>query len=310
MKPARPGAAGAFSARLHAHARSTGSVVCVGIDPRPTAHPLTAPEAHGHDATRTAQAVTAYSNAVLDATHDVVACCKPQAAFFEALGLPGLQALADVMAHARSLGLPIILDAKRGDIGSTAEAYADAYLTDGAFAADALTINPYLGLDTLEPFIAAAEANGRGLFVLVRTSNPGSATLQELEVSGGSRVYQLLAGRLTERAAELGSDDRGYGLLGAVGGATAPAQLADLRARLPHSLLLVPGYGAQGGSADDVTHAFDENGWGAVVNSSRGIMYSPEARSSSSLADVRQATRQAAMAAREDLAAALERRNS
>ena len=297
-----------FSAVLRSHAESTGSAVCVGVDPRPAAHPLTSPEAHDHDPVAVARSVAAYAKAVLDATHDVVACCKPQAAFFEALGLPGLEALADVIAHARSLGLPLILDAKRGDIGSTAEAYADAYLTDGAFAADALTVNPFLGIDTLEPFIAAASTNHRGLFVLVRTSNPGSAGLQELELTSGSLLYQNLAGRLTERAVTLGTDEHGYSLLGAVGGATAPEQLADLRRLLPRSLLLVPGYGAQGGSADDVTHAFDADGWGAVVNSSRGIMYSPAGQDATSLAEVGESARTAALAARQDLRDALGRR--
>lgn len=308
MTPAAQEQARAFSTRLHEHAKAATSVLCVGVDPRPAAHPLTHPEAHGADLTAVARSVAAHAKAVLDATHDLAACCKPQAAFFEALGLPGLEALADVMAHARRLGLPVILDAKRGDIGSTAEAYATAYLADGAFAADALTINPYLGLDTLEPFITTADENGRGLFVLVRTSNPGSATLQELEVKGGGRLYQELADRLNERAAELTTGTEGYGLLGAVGGATAPEQLADLRRRLPHSLLLVPGYGAQGGSAADVAQAFDAEGWGAVVNSSRGVMYSPAAAAATTLQEVRTAARQAALTARQDLNDALDRR--
>ena len=307
MRAVAAAAQAQFSARLRAHADATVSRVCVGLDPRPSAHPLTDPASHGGDLAAVGRAITEYACAVLDATHDLVACCKPQAAFFEALGLPGLQALADVMAHARTLGLPIILDAKRGDIGSTAEAYADAYLTGGAFAADALTVNPYLGLDTLEPFIHAAQANGRGLFVLVRTSNPGSATLQELELAAGGSLYQHLAARLTERAASLSADEHGYGLLGAVGGATAPAQLARLRESLPHSLLLVPGYGAQGGTAADVAHAFDANGWGAVVNSSRGIMYPHASVAASSLSEVRTAARQAATAMRADLQRALVR---
>ncbi len=306
-----PAAAGphSFSRRLEAQARQAGSVVCVGLDPRPSAHRLTHPDAHHGAPTKVARAVAAYANAVLDATHDVVACCKPQAAFFEALGLPGLEALAAVLEHARSLGLPTILDAKRGDIGSTAEAYAHAYLADGAFSADALTVNPYLGLDTLEPFIDAAGADGRGLFVLVRTSNPGSATLQELELKGGGTLYQRLADRLAQRAAELHPDAQGYGLLGAVGGATAPEQLTDLRGRLPRSLLLVPGYGAQGGSADDVVGAFDERGWGAVVNSSRGIMYSPAGVAADTLQEVGSAARAAALTARRDLNAAIARRH-
>lgn len=290
----------AFAERLRSRARAASSAVCVGLDPRPAAHPLTHPNAHA-DLASVARAVSAYCAAVLDATHDVVACCKPQVAFFEALGLAGLEALAQVLEHARGLGLPVILDAKRGDIGSTAEAYARAYLTDGAFAADALTVNPYLGLDTLEPFIATAERNGRGLFVLVRTSNPGSATLQDATLLEGDALYQRLAGLLTERASTLPRSGGGYTLLGAVGGATTPEQLAELRVSMPRSLLLVPGYGAQGGGAADVVGAFDADGWGAVVNSSRGLMYSPGALAATDLATLRSEVRTAATAMRDDL---------
>src|SRR5690606_9306648 len=128
-----------------------------------------------------------YLAAVLEAVSDLVAACKPQAAFFEAMGPAGYAALAELTALARDLGVPVVLDAKRGDIGSTAAAYAEAYLGDGPLAADALTVNPYLGLDTLEPFVAAAVRGGRGLYVLVRTSNPGSRDLQGLELAGGGR---------------------------------------------------------------------------------------------------------------------------
>jgi len=291
-----------FGARLASRAKVAGSVVCLGLDPRPEAHPLTSGLA---SAGATASAIERYLITVLDATHDLLACCKPQSAFFEALGLPGLEALAGVMNHARTLGLPVILDAKRGDIGSTAAAYAEAYLKGGDLAADALTVNPYLGLDTLEPFIAAAEANGRGLFVLVRTSNPGSADLQELTLEDGTPLYSKLADALTERAAGLPRDPDGYTSLGAVAGATHPAATAELRARLPHSLLLVPGYGAQGGNAADAAKAFDANGWGAVVNASRSLTYPPAAQAAGGLAEVAAAARAATLAMRDDLNRAL-----
>ncbi len=295
-----------FSERLHTRAAAARSVVCLGLDPRPDAHPLTAGKA---DARRTAKAVAAYLGAVLDATHDLVACCKPQSAFFEALGLPGLEALAAVMDHARSLDLPIILDAKRGDIGSTAEAYAGAYLTEGDLAADALTVNPYLGLDTLEPFIAAAEKHGRGLFVLVRTSNPGSADLQEVRSAASEPLYLHLARALGERAASLPRDAHGYTSLGAVVGATQPAASSELRGELPASLFLVPGYGAQGGSATDAANAFDAHGRGAVVNAARSITYPAAAAAAASLKEVGAAARAAAALMREDLAVALAARS-
>ncbi len=247
---------------------------------------------------------------MLDATHDLVACCKPQSAFFEALGLAGLEALATVMRHARQLGLPVILDAKRGDIGSTAEAYASAYLTEGDLAADALTVNPYLGLDSLEPFVASAAANGRGLFVLVRTSNPGSADLQEVRSADDRPLYLRLADALNERAAALPRDAQGYTLIGAVAGATQPNAIRELRATLPSSLLLVPGYGAQGGSAADAALAFDTNGWGAVVNASRSITYPAAAVTAMSLKEVGAAARAAAAGARADLREALAARSA
>ena len=245
------------------------------------------------------RAVAAYAREVLDATHDLIACVKPQSAFFEALGIPGLIALAQVIADAKALGVPVILDAKRGDIGSTAEAYAAAYLADGVFAADALTVNPYLGLDTLEPFLAAAEARQRGVFVLVKTSNPGSGDLQDVKGDDGRRLHERLADALADRSAAMESDPYGYRSLGAVVGATYPHELAAARARLPASVLLVPGYGAQGGTAQDVAGAFDERGLGAVVNASRSLFYPGRGDG------VGEAARAAATAMRDDLNAAL-----
>ena len=243
--------------------------------------------------------MAAHAREVLHATHDLIACVKPQSAFFEALGVPGLIALAQVIADARALEVPVILDAKRGDIGSTAEAYAEAYLADGVFAADALTVNPYLGLDTLEPFLAAAAAGGRGVFVLVKTSNPGSGDLQDAVGADGLRLHERLADALAARAEALPHDTDGYTALGAVVGATYPRDLAAARARLPRSLLLVPGYGAQGGRADDVAAAFDASGLGAVVNASRALFYPTQED------DVARATRAAAAAMRDDLNRAL-----
>jgi len=297
-----PGSRDTFAGRLHDRVLRLDTRVCLGIDPRPGAHPRTDPATHGHDPARIGRAVAAYAREVLDATHDLVACVKPQSAFFEALGIPGLIALAQVIADARSRGLPVILDAKRGDIGSTAEAYAAAYLADGVFAADALTVNPYLGLDTLEPFLAAAEAGGRGVFVLLKTSNAGSGDLQDVVTAAGERLHERLAGALARRHVGMARDGHGYGPLGAVVGATYPRELAAARARLPGSVLLVPGYGAQGGTARDVVDAFDDDGLGAVVNASRSLYYATLGD------DVATAARTAAMAMRDDLNEALARR--
>ena len=264
-----------FTDRLHDRIHATDARVCLGIDPRPELSPLTDPARHGHDAARVAAAVESSFAAILHASHEALACCKLQSAFFEAMGLPGLGAMAGLLAVARELGLPAIVDAKRGDIGSTAEAYARAYLTNGTFAADALTVNPYLGLDTLEPFVDAALEHGRGLFVVLKTSNPGSGDLQDLALVDGRRLHEALADRLAARASDLPRDARGYSALGVVVGATYPTELAALRARVPASVVLVPGYGAQGGRAEDVAAAFDADGLGAVVSASRSLTYLP-----------------------------------
>ncbi len=254
-----------------------GTHVSMGIDPRPDQHPSTHPQGHAGDPAKVAKAVVVYFRDLIDAAADSLACVKIQSAFFERMGVPGLIGMAQLLADARERDIPVILDAKRGDVGSTAEAYADAYLGGGVFAADALTVQPYLGMDAIEPFVAAAQREHRGLFVLVRTSNPGGADLQELALAdtgtGAATVADRLADLLTERAREAGVDARGYGPLGAVVGGTVPERMASLRRRLPHSILLVPGYGAQGATAADVRAAFDADGLGAVVSASRSLTY-------------------------------------
>ena len=269
-----------FAERLHERIAQTNSRVCLGIDPRPEAHPATHPEQFGGDPAQVARAVIGYFRDIMEATQELLACVKPQSAFFEALGIPGLVALAQLIADAKALELPVILDAKRGDIGSTAQAYADAYLKEGVFSVDALTVNPYLGMDALEPFITAAVQNDRGLFVLVKTSNKGSGDFQNVESSEGMFLYDHVAYKLAEKSRELGEGPNAtspgtttYSPVGAVVGATYWQELEHLREVLPQSLLLVPGYGAQGATADDVAAAFDEDGFGAVVNSSRGLCY-------------------------------------
>ncbi|MDR9390522.1 MAG: orotidine-5'-phosphate decarboxylase [Trueperaceae bacterium] len=289
-----------FVEALHARMEALGTAVCMGIDPRPHAHPSTHPDRFGGDGAQVAKAVTAYHRAQLEAAADHLACVKFQAAFFERLGIPGWIGLAQLLVDARTLGLPAILDAKRGDVGSTADAYADAYLRDGPFVADALTVNPYLGMDALEPFAAAAEAEGRGLFALVRTSNPGGADLQDLALADGRSVADHVADLWTARAREGRLDVRGYGPFGAVVGGTHPDALARARARLPHAVLLVPGYGAQGADATDVAAAFDADGFGAVVSASRSLTHAggddPAASARTAAAAMQRAVRDAVAA--------------
>ncbi len=295
-----------FTRRLTARQQRLGTRVCLGLDPRPADHPLTDPDRLGAPSPwdeRVVAAVGRYLAAVLEATADLVCACKPQAAFFEAMGPGGMALLAQVVALARDLGVPVVLDAKRGDIGTTAAAYARAYLGDGPLAADAMTVSPYLGLDTLEPFVEAAVAGGRGVYVLVRTSNPGSGDLQRLPLAGGGTVASRLAARLAELAERLDADEDGYTPLGAV--AAAPADLPDLRAALPRSPLLVPGYGAQGAAGADVVHAFDARGRGAVVSASRSLTYGRGFADAVSLDEVAALARSSAAAMRADVEAAL-----
>lgn len=260
-----------FADRLADSVRQHRTPVCVGLDPRAEQLPpdlipaRAAPE-------QVAQAYGVFCRGVIDAVADLVGVVKPQSAFFEQLGPPGMTALGEVISHARKAGLLVILDGKRNDIGSTAEAYAEAYLGEQSpWGADALTVSPYLGPDSLKPFVEVATARGAGVFVLVKTSNPGGAMLQDL-VADGLRVYRHV-GRLVERLATETTGDCAYGAVGAVVGATYPNQLAELRAAMPHAWFLVPGYGVQGGTAADVAGAFDAGGMGALVNSSRGILY-------------------------------------
>lgn len=248
-----------------------GNPVLVGLDPRRESLPGPL-RADSDEPAAWAKVYQRFCCDVIDVVAGRVAAVKPQAAFFEELGAPGMEALAAVIRHARAKGLPVILDGKRNDIGSTAVAYAKAYLgEESAWGCDALTVSPYLGGDSLDPFIDRARATNSGIFVLVKTSNSGGGMLQDLE-SESKTVYEHVADFLEATNAQ-DPGRLGYGPAGAVVGATYPEQLAALRERMPHTWFLVPGFGAQGGTAADVAPAFDSYGLGAVVNSSRSIIF-------------------------------------
>lgn len=231
-----------------------------------------------------ADAVLRFNRAILDAVADIVPAVKPQCAYYEALGWPGMKALTETIAYAREKGLFVITDGKRGDIGATMEAYAAAHLgrtemggpSAEAFGADALTVNGYLGTDGIAPLLPLCREHDKGVFVLVRTSNPSAGEIQD-QLIDGEPLYERM-GRLCEQwsAQAAGGQTSGYGCVGAVVGATWPRQLGELRRKLPHTFFLVPGYGAQGAGAADIAGAFDAEGGGAVVNSSRAILYAWE----------------------------------
>lgn len=226
-----------------------------------------------------AEAILVYNKALIDALCDIVPAVKPQAAYYEMYGWQGVRALTETITYAKSKGMFVITDGKRNDIGTTMEAYATAHLgvtdVDGteaaAFGADALTVNGYLGADGIVPVINVSKKMDTGMFVLVKTSNPSSGELQNLELEGSETIY-LHMGNLCEEWGKELMGKYGYSGVGAVVGATYPQQLTELRKELTHTFFLVPGYGAQGGTAKDITGAFDSNGLGAIVNSSRGIM--------------------------------------
>jgi orotidine-5'-phosphate decarboxylase len=269
-----------YSRRLHDCIRAKRTPALVGLDPRLDSLPAAVVAAARERASApTEVAATAFEEfcvRIIDVVAPLVPAVKPQSAFFEEWGPPGCRALGRVIRHARQAGLIVICDAKRGDIGSTAEAYARAYLAGedpdaASWGADALTVNPYLGRDTLEPFIKVATERCAGVYVLVRTSNPGAGTLQDRQCDA-EPIYRHVA-RLVEELSAKTAGQEAYGCVGAVVGATYPRELAELRAAMPHVPLLVPGYGSQGGTSADAAGAFDASGLGALVNSSRAINF-------------------------------------
>lgn len=273
-----------YADRLHAAVERTQSPVVVGLDPHLAQLPDEFAMARDPAASRAerAGAVRDFLLAIVEVAAGKVPAVKPQSAFFEVLGADGVQAFEDVVAASKEAGLLVIGDVKRGDIGSTAAAYAEAFLTGPSgeaapwaqpYLCDAATVNPYLGSDSITPFVKACETASAGLYILVRTSNPSSAEFQALEVGGSSAT---VADRVADAVAGWGAEtmgECGWSSIGAVVGATHPAELRALRQRMPKTPLLLPGYGAQGASATDIVGGFSDGLHGALVNSSRGILY-------------------------------------
>lgn len=271
-----------FADRLCRAVEHKASPVVVGLDPKWEQLPgflrQACGAAYGATPRAAAEALWHFNRTIIDAVHDLVPAVKPQLAFYERYGTEGLRAFVRTVHYARDAGLLVIADGKRNDMGSTAELYADAFLGGeqepkcgiaAEFAADALTVNSYLGGDGIAPFVDRAERHGKGIFVLVKTSNPSSGDLQDLDVAG--RPLYEHVGALVETWGERSRSAFGYSSVGAVVGATYPEQGRRLRALMPHTLFLVPGYGAQGATASDVAGCFDAQGRGAIVNASRSI---------------------------------------
>jgi orotidine-5'-phosphate decarboxylase len=283
--------AGEFADHLVAVSRRKRSALLVGIDPQ-----LDGADGPGIPA---GKSLAGFCCEIVEACADVAVAIKPQLAFFEARGLEGMKAFVEVLDTARRCGLLTIADAKRGDIGSTSAAYAEAFLGDGDFACDAVTVNPYLGSDAIQPFLRRVR-EGRGIFVLVKTSNPSSGEFQD-RPSPQHPVWELVAGHVDAWGRDhIGKE--GFSSVGAVIGATYPEQAAHARTLMPNAIVLAPGFGAQGASARDAVAGARGDGTGVIVNASRAVMYAFRERPEMAPAD---AARAAAIAMRADLDRAL-----
>jgi orotidine-5'-phosphate decarboxylase len=264
-----------FGDRLAEAVERKRSQLLVGLDPRLELLPVELRGAGHASREAAAGACARFCRGIIDVVATYVVGVKPQLAFFEALGAPGLAAFEDVCLYARSAGLLVVADGKRGDIGSTARAYSDAYL-EGQNGrppiADALTVNPYLGRDSLEPFFAACRRSGAGIFCLVKTSNSGSADVQDALLSDGRPLWHHVAELVDDWGVEL-VGERGLSSVGAVVGATYPRAVGEARRLLPRAVLLLPGIGAQGASAGDVARAFTSGPASALVPVSRAVIY-------------------------------------
>lgn len=259
----------------------TGAPVCVGLDPVPGFIPEHIRKAayaeYGANLQGGAEALWEFNKAIIDEVYDLIPAVKPQIAMYEQFGIPGLIVYERTVRYSKEKGLIVIGDAKRGDIGSTSQAYALGHLghveIEGnicrGFDTDMLTVNPYLGTDGIRPFIEVCKQEDKGLFILVKTSNPSSGEFQD-KMTEGMHLYEQVAKKVEEWGGE--SMDGEYSDIGAVVGATYPKVSKALRSLMPKTYFLVPGYGAQGGSAEDLRHCFNEDGRGAIVNSSRGII--------------------------------------
>lgn len=299
--------------------QKTKAPICVGLDPMLSYVPehivKRAFDAYGETLEGAAEAIWQYNKEIIDNTYDLIPAVKPQIAMYEQFGIEGLVVYKKTVDYCHEKGLVVIGDAKRGDIGSTSAAYATGHLgkvqvgskSYSGFDTDILTVNPYLGTDGVKPFVEVCNANDKGIFVLVKTSNPSSGEFQDRLIDGRP-LYELVA----EKVVEWGnmSMDGAYSNVGAVVGATYPEMSKILRKLMPHTYFLVPGYGAQGGKGADLVHFFNKDGLGAIVNSSRGIIaaYKQEKYAKFGEANYADASRQAVKDMILDISTALENR--
>ena len=291
--------------------KETNNPTVIGLDPRYEMIPNCIKEKYSQDLEGISKAIIEFNKKLIDETCDIIPAVKVQIAFFQLYGIEGLKAFKETCNYAKSKNMLVIADAKRGDIGSTAEGYSKAFLGRTKigdkeipiFDVDFLTVNAYFGIDCVKPFIEDCKKYGKGIFILVKTSNPSSGELQDLKTKDGDEIYTEMA-KLVEKWGEELRGEYGYSSISAVVGATYPKQLKQIREIAPHTFFLIPGYGAQGGKAEDIALGFDSNGLGGIVNNSRGLMCAYKSdlwKDKFSEEDFAKATREEAIRMRDEL---------
>ena len=301
--------------RLIDKIKSMNNPTVIGVDTRYDMVPNCVKNKYSTDIKGMCDAMLEYSKALIDATSDIVPAVKLQSAYFEMYGIEGITVLKEMIDYCKEKEMVVMVDAKRGDIGSTSKGYSNAYLgrniIDGKekeiFDSDFLTVNSYMGTDCVMPFVEDCVKYDKGIFCLVKTSNKSSGEIQDLKTEDGEEVYKKM-GRMVEKWGENLRGEYGYSSIAAVVGATYPKQLKELRELMPHTFFLIPGYGAQGGKAEDIALAFDENGIGGIVNATRSLMCAYKSdrwRDEFSEEDYAKATRAEAIRMRDELNGAI-----
>ena len=265
--------------RLIEKIKENNNPTVIGLDPRYELLPKCVLEKYPNTLEGVSNAILEYNKSLIDATYDIIPAVKPQIAFYEMFGISGMKAFEETCRYAKQKGMIVIADIKRGDIGSTAQGYSNAFLgktkigdkEESIFDVDFVTVNPYMGTDCIKPFIDDCKKYNKGIFILVKTSNPSSGELQDKKIENAEEVYIEIA-KLVEKWGEELRGENGYSNVAAVVGATYPKQLEEIRKIAPHTFFLIPGYGAQGGKAEDIAMGFDTKGLGGIVNASRSLM--------------------------------------
>ena len=295
--------------------KKTKNPTVMGLDPRYEMLPDCVKSKYEKNVEGACKAILEYNKALIDATYDIIPAVKPQIAFYEMFGIEGMKVFNETCKYAKEKGMVVIADNKRGDIGTTAQGYSNAFLgktpigdeSFDIFNVDFITVNPYMGTDCVKPFVDDCKKYNKGIFVLVKTSNKSSGEVQDLVLQNGKTIYETVAELVNEWGKDL-IGEYGYSSVSSVVGATYPQQLEELRKIMPSSYFLIPGYGAQGGKAEDIALGFDNNGLGGIVNASRSLMCAYKSdlwKDKFVEEDYAQATRSEAIRMRDELNSAL-----